>query len=224
LCFQYIAWKKGGGTGFGSAMISTPSPSDRRFCDDVIKRSLGGLRLELEHMEIQGVSGDNIRNSVLLPFINETISNLKTMAGLKASSDLLTYREPLDVFTFKAFAVAITTTFTNGVTNNIVMNVDLDTALAVGNRVRAAMLGESTEIATLNDEIREVLAEFLNTVIGLATREVNETNHKIEFSPPLYLYNEEDTEFLLQGVKQIMTVPIDIENVGKFHLSYLVRG
>lgn len=175
-------------------------------------------------MEILGISTDNIRNSVLLHFVNETIRNLESMAGLKGLSDLLTYREPLDVFAFKAFAVSINTTFTNGVTNNIVMNFDLETAMIIGNKVREILLGETTVATTLNDEIREALAEFLNTVIGLASQEVNETNHKINFGPPLYLYSKEESEFLLQGVKQIMTVPIDINNVGKFHLSYLVRG
>ncbi len=174
-------------------------------------------------MEIQGLSTDNIRNSVLLPFVSETIHTMKTMAGINASSDLLTYHDPLDVFTFKDFAVSINTTFTNGVTNNIVMMFDLNTAIIVGNQIRSVILGTTESSSILTDDINEALAEMLNTIIGLATREINETNHKITFGAPLYLYSKEDSEFLLPGIKQIMTVPIELDKIGRIHLSYLTR-
>jgi len=174
-------------------------------------------------MKLEEISTDNIRNSVLLPFVAETINTLGTMAELKGSSDLLTYHEPLDVFTFKDFAVSINATFTNGVTNNVVMNFDAPTAIVIGNKVRSVMFGTDEADTSLNDENKEALAEFLNTVVGLATREINETNHKISFGVPLYLYNKEDSEFLLEGVKNIMTVPVDLEAAGRFYLSFLVR-
>jgi CheY-specific phosphatase CheX len=174
-------------------------------------------------MKLEEISTDNIRNSVLLPFVSETINTLKTMAELKGTSDLLTYHEPLDVFAFKDFAVSINATFTNGVTNNVVMNFDAPTAIVIGNKVRSVMFGTDEADTSLNDENKEALAEFLNTVVGLATREINETNHKISFGVPLYLYNKEDSEFLLEGVKSIMTVPVDLESAGRFYLSFLVR-
>ena len=175
-------------------------------------------------MKIQGGSDDNIRNSVLLPFVNETVNTLKSMAGIKANSDLLTYRQALDVFTFKDFAVSINTTFTNGVTNNLVMTFESKIALLIGNRVCSTLLGSTDVITSLNDDINEALAEFINTVIGLATREINETNHKITFGSPLYIYSKEDSEFLLDGITQIMTVPIELGEIGRFQLSYLTRS
>ncbi|GEM_PF-5987215 len=174
-------------------------------------------------MKLEAISTDNIRNSVLLPFVAETINTLKTMADLEGTSDLLTYHEPLDLFSFKDFADSIDATFTNGVTNNVVMNFDAQTATMIGNRVRSVMFGASVEDTFLTDENREALAEFLNTVVGLATREINETSHRISFSAPLYLYNREDSEFLLRGVKNIMTVPVDLQAAGRFYLSFLVR-
>jgi len=174
-------------------------------------------------MKLEDISTDNIRNSVLLPFVTETISALQSMADLKGTSDLLTYHEPLDVFAFKDFAVSINATFTNGVTNNVVMNLDARTAIIIGNKVRSVMFGTNEVDITLNDANKEALAEFLNTVVGLATRDINETNHKISFGVPLYLYNKEDSEFLLEGIKNIMTVPVDLESAGRFYLSFLVR-
>ncbi len=174
-------------------------------------------------MKLESISTDNIRNSVLLPFVSETINTLQTMANLKGSSDLLTYHEPLDVFAFKDFAVSINATFTNGVTNNVVMNFDTQTAIIIGNKVRSVMFGTNETDTSLTNDNKEALAEFLNTVVGLATREINETNHKISFGVPLYLYNKEDSQFLLDGIKNIMTVPVDLENAGRFYLSFLVR-
>ena len=43
------------------------------------------------------------------------------------------------------------------------------------------------------------------------------------FGTPLYLMNQEDSEFLLEGVKQILTVPIDVDDVGRFYFSYLLN-
>lgn len=84
------------------------------------------------------------------------------------------------------------------------------------------MLGTIENFTVLNDDIREALAEFSNTVIGLATRSINNTKYRISFSAPLYIFNKQDSEFLLMDVKQIFTVPIDIKNIGRFYFSYLL--
>lgn len=172
-------------------------------------------------MELEGQNNNSIRNTILLPFVDETIAMLKDMADLNGTSDLLSYRDALDVFTFKEFAVCIVAKNATGVAGKIIMNYDLNTAIAIGNKVRAKMLGTEENATVLTDEISEALAEFSNTVIGLATRHFNDTEHKISFGTPLYLHSAEDSEYLLEGVNQILTVPIDIQNVGRFYFSYL---
>ncbi len=174
-------------------------------------------------MEIEGNLPGNIRNTILLPFVDETLLALASMADLVGKSDLLSYRDPLDVFVFKDFAVCISAKTASNYSGKIVMNFDLDTAIAIGNRVRSKMLGTVEESTVLNDEIREVLAEFSNTIIGLATRHFNDTAHKVTFGTPLYLLCKEDGEFLLESVRQILTVPIDIDGVGRFYFSYLLN-
>ena len=173
-------------------------------------------------MELQGDLPDNIRNSILLPLINETIIILNSMADLRGASDLLGYSDPLDVFVFKEFAVCISAKTSNDMVGKIIMNYDLNTAVAIGNRVRGKMLGTIEKSSVLNDEVREALAEFSNTIIGLATGDINTTKHKISFGPPLYISNKQDSESLLTGVKQIYTVPIDIAQIGRFYCSYLL--
>lgn len=173
-------------------------------------------------MELQGALPDTVRNSILLPLINETIAALKSMADLHGASDLLGYSDPLDVFVFKEFAVCISAKTSVGSSGKIIMNYDLNTAVTIGNRVRSKMLGTVEQSSALNDDVMEALAEFSNTIVGLATRDMNNTKHKISFGTPLYLYNKQDCEFLLTDVNQIYTIPVDINKVGRFYCSYLL--
>ncbi len=175
-------------------------------------------------MELQDNIRGNIRNTILLPFVDETMKALESMADLKGESDLLTYRDPLDVFNFKDFAVCIVAKSSDGVAGKIIMNFNLNTALAIGNRVLAKMLGTVEEATELTAEVTDALAEFSNTIIGLATRHLSETDYQITFGAPIYLLNKEDSEFLLEGVQQIMSVPIDIKDVGRFYFSYLLHS
>jgi CheY-specific phosphatase CheX len=175
-------------------------------------------------MELQGNFRTTVRHTILLPFVDETIRTLEVMADLKGASDLLTYRDPLDVFNFKNFAVCIVAKNANGVVGKVIMNYDQDTALAIGNRVLAKMLGPTEAATGLTEDIRGALAEFSNTVIGLATRQLGEKNIKITFGTPVYLLNKDDGDYLLEGVKQILTVPIDIDGTGRFYFSYLMHN
>jgi len=174
-------------------------------------------------MELDFDKGKGVRNSILIPFVNETIMALESMADLKGTSSLLSHYHPLDVFKFKGFAVCVVAKTYGAIEGKIIMNHNLETALAIGNKVRAKMLGTTEESTVLNSEIGEALAEFSNTAIGLATRHFNDSDYKITFSPPLHITNPEDSAFLLEGVVEIYTVPIEIENVGRFYFSYLLH-
>ncbi len=164
----------------------------------------------------------NVRNDILVPFVNETILTLESMADLKAKSDLLTYRDALDTFVFKGFSVGLVTKRQGAVTGKIVMNHDLTTALAIGNRVRAKMLGTTEHATELNEGVSGALAEFANTAIGLATRHLRATQ-KFSFGTPIHITNQADSQMILEGVQQIFTVPVDLEIGGRFYFSYLLQ-
>ncbi|MEK7321729.1 MAG: chemotaxis protein CheX [Pseudomonadota bacterium] len=170
-----------------------------------------------------GNSRTTVRNDILVPFISETILTLESMADLKASSDLLTYQDALDTFIFKGFSVCLVTRRQGEVDGKIVMNHDLATALAIGNRVRAKMLGTEENATTLNAEVSEALAEFANTAIGLAIRHLSATR-KFSFGTPAYIISQADSQMFLEGVKQIFTVPVDLAVGGRFYFSYLMHG
>ncbi len=168
-------------------------------------------------------SRSHVRNEILVPFINETILTLDSMADLKASSDLLTYHDALDTFVFKGFAVCLVTRKLGTVEGKIVMNHDLSTALTIGNRVRAKMLGTQENAKILNTEVSDALAEFANTAIGLAVRHLSVTR-KFSFGTPAYITTQADSQMFLEGVKQIFTVPVDLAIGGRFYFSYLLHG
>ncbi len=63
---------------------------------------------------------------ILAPFVTETLTNLDSMADLKAHSDLLPYRGPLDGFVFKGFSVGLAIKQHDGGTGKLVMIHDLN--------------------------------------------------------------------------------------------------
>lgn len=174
-------------------------------------------------MNLDYNSEGNVRSEILVPFVNETITALDSMAGLKGTSDLLSKRDPLNVFTFKGFAVCVVAKIDGEIEGKVVMNHSLETAMAIGNKVRNKMLGTDDFISELNEDICEALTEFSNTAIGLATRHLDSKKQRISFNSPLTIVNQQDSDFLMDGVVEILTIPIDIEDVGRFYFSYLLH-
>lgn len=177
----------------------------------------------MELVDYRSNGRGSVRTEILVPFVNQTILCLESMADLKASSDLLTYQDALDTFIFKGFSVCLPTRRGGAVDGKIVMNHDLGTALAIGNRVRAKMLGTQENAKTLTADVSEALAEFSNTAIGLATRHLS-TARKFSFGTPVYITSEQDSKMFFEGVQRIFTVPVDLAIGGRFYFSYLMHG
>ena len=85
------------------------------------------------------------------------------------------------------------------------------------------MLGEACNFPVINEEIGEALTEFSNTIIGLATRSLSNANTQLQFSAPLFINGPADAGFIMDGVKEILSIPIDIAGVGPFSFSYLLH-
>ncbi|MDH5229339.1 MAG: chemotaxis protein CheX [Gammaproteobacteria bacterium] len=166
------------------------------------------------------MSLSDLHQNILQPFVDETLTCLVDMASMSAYADEAE-RESLDQFKFHGFAVAVKT---HGSLNGyILMHHYFETALAIGNQVRQALLGISETESKIEEPIIEALEEFSNTAIGLATRHLAEEDHGIQFEPPFFLVAPQDLSKLMQGVVDIITVPVHIENVGRFYLNYLLQ-
>lgn len=163
-----------------------------------------------------------IHTKMLRPFVDETINALDSMADLHAKAGQ-GYQEDVDKFNFSGYAVCVVAKTYGAIEGKVIMHHNNETALAIGNRVRIKMLGEPWEDLEINESVGEALTEFSNTVIGLATRLLGENNLNITFTPPLFISNQAESEFLLKDVKEILTIPIDVKDIGRFSFSYLLH-
>jgi CheY-specific phosphatase CheX len=161
-----------------------------------------------------------IQTQILKPFVDETIQSLESMAGLKATAGD-GFPDDVENFRFKGYAVAAETS--GVISGKILMHHYIETALEIGNKVRANLLGEEDEIYELDDEMRDALAEFGNTAIGLAMRELGQSDMGIKFTPPYFIGTTTEMTKLLDNVVEIISIPIHIENVGRFYFNYLLH-
>lgn len=163
---------------------------------------------------------NEIQQKILRPFAVETIKTLESMAGLKSHFGD-GFPDDITKFKFKGYAV-VAETF-GVLEGKILMHHYIETALAIGNRVRSALLGSDETAAAITDDVAEALAEFGNTSIGLAMSALGKANLGIKFNPPYFVNNTGQMENVMQGVQEIITIPIHINDVGRFYFNYLLH-
>lgn len=164
----------------------------------------------------------NVHTKILMPFVNETIKALADMADLRATAGR-GIQEEIGDYDFKGYAVCVVARTYGSIEGKVIMNHQIKSALTVGNRFLAKMFGEPRNFPEINEEIGEALTEFSNTVIGLATRSLSDSGSQLKFSAPLFINGPADIEFIMEGVEEILSIPIDIEGVGTFSFSYLLH-
>lgn len=164
-----------------------------------------------------------LHTRVLMPFVSETLGTLADMAELSATADQ-GFQEDVDNYKLRAYAVSVVAKSEDGIQGKIIMNHPPETALLIGNHVRAAMLGEPSNEAAINDEISDALTEFSNTVIGLACSALHRAHVDIQFSAPLFVSSAKDMAYITAGVNEIISVPIALADSGTFHFSYLLHN
>jgi CheY-like chemotaxis protein/CheY-specific phosphatase CheX len=162
---------------------------------------------------------ENIKTNMLKPFIDETIKTLEEMAHLKSHADEA-FIDNVDNFRFKGYAIAAKTS--GNLNMVILLHNYIETALAIGNRLRFNILNEVNELPEVNEEMQAALAEWGNTAIGRATQSLDTLKLGIRFDPPYFILNTENMEPLLKNVQEIISVPIHIDDVGRFYLNLLM--
>ena len=164
-----------------------------------------------------------VHTRILTPFIKETANVLGTMANLTAKAGP-GYQETVTDFTFKGFVASVVVSSAKGIEGKVVMSHSNDTALAVGNNVRKLMLGADSRLTEIDEELGEALTEFSNTVIGTVANKMHKEHLMLTFGAPVYILKTTDMRYLLDGVKEIITVPLTIPNVGDFYFSYFLHN
>lgn len=163
----------------------------------------------------------DIQKQVLQPFIEETLENLSSMAEMNGSVEPGFSDQP-EQFRFKGYAICCETS--GHIEGVILMHHYPETALAMGNSIRRCVLGDEEIFDSMTEDMSDALAEWGNTVVGRATRCLGESNLGIKFDAPYFVHNTDEMSSVLTGVKDIITVPVHIENVGRFYFNYLIRN
>lgn len=158
---------------------------------------------------------------VLTPFVSETVKNLELMADLPATVGIGD-EDDIESFRFKGFAIAIDTT--GSIEGTILIHMYIESALLVGNKIRQRMLGETDSATEMNDSLIEALEEWGNTVVGHATEILEAYNLGIKFKPPYFIHSTETIGTLMGKVKEIISLPIRIDEDNRFYFNYLLHN
>ena len=161
----------------------------------------------------------DVQLEILQPFIDEMKESLDAMADLKAEAGEA-FQDKVEDFRFKGYAIA---SKTHGkVEGVILMHHYIETAISIGNKVRLKVLGDNEESNEINEDMQDALAEWGNTVVGRATKSFSEKDLGLRFDPPYFILNTEDMGTVLENVQKIISIPIHIEDVGRFYFNYLL--
>lgn len=163
------------------------------------------------------------QKSILDPFTDETLNCLKEMVGTDSHTGEA-FEDEKDKFRFKGYAVAADVQGKGEGT--ILIHFYPETVLKIGNDLLKKMSGgDMPPKGEIDADIEDALAEWGNTVIGLATREIEKNyDPNIKFDPPYFVRNTEDMDNLLVKVQEIITVPVHTEEAGRFFFNYLLHN
>ena len=167
------------------------------------------------------MSVENIYKVVLYPFINESIASLKAMTNLTGTAGE-PFMDKVEDFRFKGYAIC--SDVTGNLDGVIMMHHYPETAIAIGNAVCQNMFDEKYESTEITDDLSNALAEWGNTIVGRSTDLHSRYNLDYGFSSPFFVNDMSDMDKYLAGVKEIVTVPINVEGVGRYYFNLLVRS
>jgi len=166
-------------------------------------------------------SVDTIYKVILYPFITESIASLKAMTSLSGTAGDI-FMDSVDDFRFKGYAIC--SDVTGNLDGVIMMHHYPETAIAIGNSVCENMFDEKYEYKEINEELSNALAEWGNTIVGRSTDLHGRYSLDYNFSSPYFVNDVNDMEKYLKDVKEVVTVPITVEGVGRYYFNLLVRG
>ena len=157
---------------------------------------------------------------ILYPFINESLASLKAMTNLVGEAGEA-FVDNVDEFRFKGYAVC--SEVKGGLDGVIMMHHYPETAVAIGNSVCENMFEEKYQFTEINEELSNALAEWGNTIVGRSTDLHGRYSLDYKFSSPYFVHDVNDMDKYLVGVKEVITVPITIEGVGRYYFNLLIR-
>jgi len=156
-----------------------------------------------------------VQNKIMTPFVSHIIAHLQKSTGYKAKANA-GFEENLATFGCKGYALVCNTT--GVITGRIVVHHYPETALPLANK----LLGKQGN--DLDDDRINALAEFSQQAIAPAIAELERSDMEISFSPTYFISDTKQMGSIVEDAKQMLTIPIEIENLGRFYFNYLVNN
>lgn len=167
------------------------------------------------------MSVETIHKVILHPFIKESIASLSTMTNLHGKAGEA-FEDNVADFRFKGCAIC--SQMQGELEGVILMHHYEETALEIGAQVYSGLAGEkAADTSKMNQDLSNALAEWGNTIVGRATDMLAKHNLSFSFSAPELVLNLDDMEKFLKDVVTIITVPVHIDDVGRYFFNLLIR-
>lgn len=163
---------------------------------------------------------NSVQGKILQPFVDETVQALKKSVNLKAEADN-GFQDKIEEFSFKGYAVVMNTQ--GSVEGRILIHHYTETAIEIGNRLLAKKNPGFDRRKHMDDDISNALAEFAYQAMEPAVKRLHGSDIDIEFSQAYFVSDTEKMTGLLEEVAEIITIPLRIENIGRFYLNYLIH-
>lgn len=157
---------------------------------------------------------------VLKPFVDEMVHALESRFHLKVEMDA-GFQDKIEEFSFKGYAVIANTS--GSVEGRILIHHYTETALAVGNKLLLQKNATVQEAVEMNDEISNALADFSYSTMEPAVKKLENSALKVKFTQAYFVADTKNIDTLLDGVNEIITVPIKVDGIGRFYLNYLLN-
>ena len=163
---------------------------------------------------------NSLQQKILDPFVAETLESLTTLAKLSATAGAA-FEDNLSSFRFKGYAVA--TEVSGAVPGTVLLHLYPETVTDVGRRVFERLTGDTTSVIS-DDDLHAALTEWANVLIGKATRALEVAELGVRFTSPVFVHDTNEMGALLKDVVEIVSVPIQTEDAGRFYFNYLLHA
>ena len=151
--------------------------------------------------------------------MDETITALKQVFNETIVAEDR-FQDKVDEFHFNGYAVVMNTQ--GSIKGRILIHHYIETAIEIGNRILAKSQPNRQKSTVMDDEISNALAGFALQVMEPAVNKLNESEIDLQFSQAYFISDTNKMSHLLEDVANIITVPIEIEDIGRLYLNYLL--
>ena len=158
---------------------------------------------------------------VLKPFVDETLTSLEKSLSLRGQADD-GFQDKIGDFSFKGYAIVASTS--GSITGRVLIHHYTETAITIGNRLLQKGDPNISEIHEMDDSVSNALADFANVIISPAVAKLKEEKISVSISQPYFISDTKKMDNLLEDVQEIITVPIRVDQIGRFYINYLIHS